>query len=88
MKSCAMLRNRMLADPSFLFKVGVEVCYVLFTLVICLLSIVEMIWYCFASLVFATMLSYSMIYVFNQARKFCLCWSLYVNLFHTYIEYS
>lgn len=27
MKSCSMLRNRMLADPSFLFKVGTEVCY-------------------------------------------------------------
>lgn len=25
-KSCAMLRNRMLADPSFLFKIGTEVC--------------------------------------------------------------
>nr|XP_016436621.1 PREDICTED: protein RETICULATA, chloroplastic-like [Nicotiana tabacum] len=25
MKSCAMLRNRMLADPSFLFKVGTEI---------------------------------------------------------------
>ncbi|KAL3640673.1 retention in endoplasmic reticulum protein 1 [Castilleja foliolosa] len=25
MKSCAMLRNRMLADPSFLFKIGTEV---------------------------------------------------------------
>ena len=23
-----MLRNRMLADPSFLFKVGTEVCFV------------------------------------------------------------
>lgn len=26
MKSCSMLRNRMLADPSFLFKIGTEVC--------------------------------------------------------------
>ncbi|KAJ4841405.1 retention in endoplasmic reticulum protein 1 [Turnera subulata] len=25
MKSCAMLRNRMLADPSFLFKIGTEI---------------------------------------------------------------
>lgn len=25
MKHCSMLRNRMLADPSFLFKVGTEV---------------------------------------------------------------
>lgn len=25
-KCCSMLRNRMLADPSFLFKVGTEVC--------------------------------------------------------------
>ena len=27
MKYCSMLRNRMLADPSFLFKVGTEVCF-------------------------------------------------------------
>ena len=27
MKHCSMLRNRMLADPSFLFKVGTEVCF-------------------------------------------------------------
>ena len=27
MKSWAMLRNRMLADPSFLFKIGTEVCW-------------------------------------------------------------
>lgn len=26
-KSCAFLRDRMLADPSFLFKIGTEVCY-------------------------------------------------------------
>jgi hypothetical protein len=26
-KCCSMLRNRMLADPSFLFKVGTEVCF-------------------------------------------------------------
>lgn len=26
MRSCSMLRNRMLADPSFLFKIGTEVC--------------------------------------------------------------
>ena len=26
MKHLSMLRNRMLADPSFLFKVGTEVC--------------------------------------------------------------
>lgn len=26
MKHFSMLRNRMLADPSFLFKVGTEVC--------------------------------------------------------------
>lgn len=25
MRHCSMLRNRMLADPSFLFKVGTEV---------------------------------------------------------------
>lgn len=25
MRTCTMLRNRMLADPSFLFKVGTEV---------------------------------------------------------------
>ncbi|CAI9760793.1 unnamed protein product [Fraxinus pennsylvanica] len=25
MRSCAMLRNRMLADPSFLFKIGIEI---------------------------------------------------------------
>ncbi|CAN7114656.1 unnamed protein product [Brassica rapa subsp. narinosa] len=28
MRTCTMLRNRMLADPSFLFKVGTEVCFV------------------------------------------------------------
>jgi hypothetical protein len=26
MRSCSMLRNRMLADPAFLFKIGSEVC--------------------------------------------------------------
>lgn len=26
MRSCGMLRNRMLADPTFLFKIGTEVC--------------------------------------------------------------
>ena len=31
MKSCSMLRNRMLADPSFLFKIGTEVCWILGT---------------------------------------------------------
>lgn len=27
MKSCSVLRNRMLADPAFLFKIGTEVCW-------------------------------------------------------------
>lgn len=27
MNSCSMFRDRMLADPSFLFKVGTEVCF-------------------------------------------------------------
>lgn len=29
-KNFAMFRNRMLADPSFLFKVGTEVCFLIF----------------------------------------------------------
>lgn len=28
-KNFAMFRNRMLADPSFLFKVGTEVCFLI-----------------------------------------------------------
>ncbi|KAF8397386.1 hypothetical protein HHK36_016299 [Tetracentron sinense] len=35
-KSCSMLRNRMLADPSFLFKIGTEVCSTSFDMVLLL----------------------------------------------------
>lgn len=31
MRHCSMLRNRMLADPSFLFKVGTEVSLIIWS---------------------------------------------------------
>ena len=36
MRSCSMLRNRMLADPSFLFKIGTEVCLAFYDIAFCL----------------------------------------------------
>ncbi|KAK3226285.1 hypothetical protein Dsin_006147 [Dipteronia sinensis] len=72
-RSWGMLRNRMLADPSFLFKIGTEVCLLCFAILLNTNFVLLGVFYSYLNILTRPFMRHLLIIIENNCNKLLVC---------------